>query len=221
MRFVPLRLSTKNKYTTLNHLSDKTFYYTIETPAVAEFKERGSKFIAFAYPIETVDDFKKLLQNLKKEHPKAVHHCFAYRIGTDGNAFRVSDDGEPSGTAGRPILGQIDSKEITNTAVIVVRYFGGTLLGVPGLINAYKTATTLALQVVPVVQKPIEIKYSIQFDYTKMNEVMMVMKQYNCTIISQEMQLFCQAIVGISKSRLTEVLYRLKELQQVEAILIP
>lgn len=204
----------------MSHLSDKTFYYTIETPAVAEFKERGSKFIAFAYPIETVDDFKKLLQNLKKEHPKAVHHCFAYRIGTDGNTFRVSDDGEPAGTAGRPILGQIDSKEITNTAVIVVRYFGGTLLGVPGLINAYKTATTLALQVVPVVQKPIEIKYSIQFDYTKMNEVMMVMKQYNCTIISQEMQLFCQAIVGISKSRLTEVLYRLKELQQVEATLI-
>lgn len=205
----------------MSHLSDKTFYYTIETPAVAEFKERGSKFIAFAYPIETVDDFKKLLQNLKKEHPKAVHHCFAYRIGTDGNTFRVSDDGEPAGTAGRPILGQIDSKEITNTAVIVVRYFGGTLLGVPGLINAYKTATTLALQVVPVVQKPIEIKYSIQFDYTKMNEVMMVMKQYNCTIISQEMQLFCQAIAGISKSRLTEVLYRLKELQQVEATLIP
>ena len=197
-------------------ISDKTFYYTIEKPSVAEFKERGSKFIAYAYPIETVDDFKKLLQNLKKEHPKAVHHCFAYRIGTDGNNFRVSDDGEPSGTAGRPILGQIDSKAITNTAVIVVRYFGGTLLGVPGLINAYKTATTLALQVVPVIQKQIEIKYSIHFDYTKMNEVMMVMKQYNCTIITQEMQLFCNMNVGIAKSRLPEVLYRLKELQHVD-----
>ena len=131
-----------------------------------------------------------------------MHHCFAYRIGTDGNNFRVSDDGEPSGTAGRPILGQIDSKEMTNTAVIVVRYFGGTLLGVPGLINAYKTAATLALQVVPVIQKQIEIKYSIQFDYTQMNEVMMVMKQYNCTIISQEMQLFCHINAGIPKSRL-------------------
>ena len=183
---------------------------------MAEFKERGSKFIAFACPIETVEDFKKLLQNLKKEHPKAVHHCFAYRIGTDGNNFRVSDDGEPSGTAGRPILGHIDSKAITNTAVIVVRYFGGTLLGVPGLINAYKTATTLALQVVPVIQKQIEEKYVLHFDYTQMNEVMMVMKQYNCTIITQDMQLFCHITAGIAKSRLQEVLYRLKELQQVD-----
>ena len=195
---------------------DPTFYFTIEKPAMAEFKERGSKFIAFAYPIETTDDFKKLLQNLKKEHPKAVHNCFAYRIGTDGNNFRVSDDGEPSGTAGRPILGQIDSKAITNTAVIVIRYFGGTLLGVPGLINAYKTATTLALQMVPVIQKQIEEKYAIHFDYTQMNEVMMVMKQYNCTVITQELQLFCHITAGIAKSRLQEVLYRLKELQQVD-----
>ncbi len=196
--------------------SDKIFYYTIEKPSVEEFKDRGSKFIAYAYPIETTDDFKKLLQNLKKEHPKAVHHCFAYRIGTDGNNFRVSDDGEPSGTAGRPILGQIDSKEITNTAIIVVRYFGGTLLGVPGLINAYKTAAALALQVVPIIQKQVEVNFDIQFDYTQMNEVMMVMKQYNCTIISKEMQLFCHINAGIAKNRLPEVLYRLKELQQVE-----
>ena len=196
--------------------TDPLFYFTIEKPAIAEFKERGSKFIAFAYPIETVEYFKKLLQNLKKEHPKAVHHCFAYRIGTDGNSFRVSDDGEPSGTAGRPILGQIDGKAITNTAVIVVRYFGGTLLGVLGLINAYKTATTLALQVVPVIQKQIEEKYVIHFDYTQMNEVMMVMKQYNCTVITQDMQLFCHITAGVAKSRLQEVLYRLKELQQVD-----
>jgi uncharacterized YigZ family protein len=200
----------------LTTTTDPSFYFTIEKPAMAEFKERGSKFIAYAYPIETVEDFKKLLQNLKKEHPKAVHHCFAYRIGTDGNNFRVSDDGEPSGTAGRPILGQIDSKAITNTAVIVVRYFGGTLLGVPGLINAYKTATTLALQVVPVIQKQIEEKYVIHFDYTQMNEVMMVMKQYNCTVITQDMQLFCHITAGVAKSRLQEVLYRLKELQQVD-----
>ena len=193
--------------------TDTTFYYTIEKSSVEEFKERGSKFIAYAFSIETVDEFKKQLQQLKKEHPKAVHHCFAYRLGTDGNNFRVSDDGEPSGTAGRPILGQIDSKSITNTAIIVVRYFGGTLLGVPGLINAYKTASTLALQVVPVIQKQVEVNYSIHFDYTQMNEVMMVMKQYNCTIISQEMQLFCLIKAGIAKSRLPEVLYLLKELQ--------
>jgi uncharacterized YigZ family protein len=200
----------------LTTANEPTFYYTIERPSAEEFKDRGSKFIAFAYPIETVEDFKKLLQQLKKDHPKAVHHCFAYRLGTDGNNFRVSDDGEPSGTAGRPILGQIDSKSITNTAIIVVRYFGGTLLGVPGLINAYKTAATLALQVVPVVQKQVEVNYSIHFDYTQMNDVMMVMKQYNCTIISQEMQLFCHIKAGVAKSRLPEVLYRLKELQ-VEA----
>ena len=201
--------------------TNPTFYNTIEKPSLAEFKEKGSKFLAYAYPIETVEDFKKHLQNLKKEHPKAVHHCFAYRIGTDGNTFRVSDAGEPSGTAGKPILGQIDSKAITNTAIIVVRYFGGTLLGVPGLINAYKTAATLALQVVPVIQKQIETKYSLHFNYTQINEVMMVMKQYNCTIISQEMQLFSVLNVGIANSRLPEVLYRLNELQNVEVNKIP
>jgi len=197
-------------------MSDLEFYKTIEQTAVAEFKDRGSKFTAYAYPIETVDEFKKHLQHLKKEHPKAVHHCFAYRIGTDGNNFRVSDGGEPSGTAGKPILGQIDSREVTNIAIIVVRYFGGSLLGVPGLINAYKTVSSLVLQVTPVIPKQIEIKYLIHFDYTQVNEVMMVMKQCNCTIISQEMQLFCNITSGIPKSRLTEVLYRLKELQNVE-----
>jgi len=197
-------------------MSDQEFYKTIEQPATAEYKDRGSKFIAFAYPIETVDDFKKHLQTLKKDHPKAVHHCFAYRIGTDGNNFRVSDDGEPSGSAGKPMLGQLDSKEVTNVAVIVVRYFGGSLLGVPGLINAYKTVTSLVLQVTPIVPKQIEVKYIIHFDYTQMNEVMMLMKQCNCTVISQEMQLFCNITAGIPKSRLTEVLYRLKELQNVD-----
>lgn len=196
--------------------NDKTFYLTIEKPGIAEFKDRGSKFIAYSYPVESAEDFKKCLQELKKEHPKAVHHCFAYRIGTDGNNFRVSDDGEPSGSAGRPILGQIDSKQVTNTAVIVVRYFGGTLLGVPGLINAYKTVTSLALQVTPVVQKQIEIKYRIQFDYTRMNDIMMVLKHYNCTIISQELQLFCIINTGIPNNRLEEAVYKLKEMQGVE-----
>ena len=151
-------------------MSDLEFYKTIEQPAVAEFKDRGSKFIALAFPIAVVDDFKKQLQHLKKEHSKAGHHCFGYRIGTTGNNFRVSDDGEPSGTAGKPILGQIDSKEVTNVAIIVVRYFGGSLLGVPGLINAYKTATALTLQVTPVIQKQIEVNYRLQFDYTRMND---------------------------------------------------
>ena len=152
-------------------MSDQDFYTTIEKSSNAEFKDRGSRFIAFAFPIETADDFKKELQVLKKEHPKAVHHCFAYRMGTDGNNFRSSDDGEPAGTAGKPILGQLISKGITNAAVVVVRYWGGTMLGVPGLINAYKTAAALALQVTPLVEKQIEVNYSIEFDYTQMNEV--------------------------------------------------
>ena len=192
------------------------YYKTITQPSAAEFKDRGSKFIAHAYPIETVDDFKKYLQQLKREHAKAVHHCFAYRIGTDGNNFRISDDGEPSGTAGRPILGQIDSKQITNVAVIVVRYFGGTLLGVPGLINAYKTSASLALQITPISQKTIEVKYNLLFDYTQMNAVMVLLKNYHCNIINQETQLFCTIAVGVPLRQLDEFLYQLKELPNVE-----
>ena len=191
-------------------------YLTIEKIAFAEFKERGSKFIAFAYPIQSVDAFKFHLQLLKKEHPKAVHHCFAYRLGLDGNNFRVSDDGEPSGTAGKQILGQIDSKSLTDTAVIVVRYFGGTLLGVPGLINAYKTASIMALQLVPTVEKAIEIVYELQFDYTRLNEVMTICKQFGCTVIGQEQQLFCLLKIGIPKARIQEVLFKLTDLHTVD-----
>jgi uncharacterized YigZ family protein len=196
-------------------MTEANFYTTLEKPSTAEFKDRGSKFFAFAFPIATADDFKKEMQQLKKDHPKAVHHCFAYRIGIDGNNFRSSDDGEPSGTAGKPILGQIDSKGITDVAVIVVRYWGGTMLGVPGLINAYKTSTALALQITPIVEKQIEVNYSIEFDYTRMNEVMMTLKQFNCTIHSNEMQLFCNIKAGIPKNRLDDVLNRLNDLQSV------
>src|SRR5215467_206437 len=172
-------------------MTTKQFYNTIEKSSVAEFKDRGSKFIAYVFPISSTDDFKEKLNAIKKEHPKATHHCFAYRLGLDGNSFRVSDDGEPSGSAGRPILGQIDSKALINTLVVVVRYFGGTLLGVPGLINAYKTAATLALQTTLLVQKPVEKEFIVQFDYTQVNEIMTLVKQYNCRVVRQEMQLFC------------------------------
>src|SRR6266487_4348932 len=158
-------------------MSEKDFYYTIDQNSLAEFKDRGSRFLAYAFPVQSTDDFKNYLQQLKKEHPKAAHHCFAYRLGLDGNNFRVSDDGEPSGSAGRPILGQIDSKQLTNVLIIVVRYFGGTLLGVPGLINAYKSAAALALQITPIVQKPVLVHYQLQFDYTQMNEIMRIVKQ--------------------------------------------
>lgn len=197
-------------------MSSPEFFNTIDQPSFAEFKDRGSKFLAYAFPIETVDAFKAHLQRLKKEHPKAVHHCFGYRIGVDKNNFRVNDDGEPSGSAGRPILGQIDSRELTNVAVIVVRYFGGTLLGVPGLINAYKSSTAMALQLTPVVQKPVMVNYELQFDYTRQNDVMTILKQYNCTVIRQQQQLFCIIETGVPKSRADEVEYKIKDLRSVE-----
>ena len=192
------------------------FYKTIEKPSVAEFKDKGSKFIAYAFPLADVNEFKEKLAAVKKEHPKATHHCFAYRLGLDGNNFRVSDDGEPSGSAGRPILGQIDSKQLTNMLIIVVRYFGGTLLGVPGLINAYKTTAALALQITQVIQKPVLINYRLQFDYTKMNDVMKIVKQFDCVVLQQETQLFCSLQIGIPKKRMEEVLIKLKELREIE-----
>lgn len=173
------------------------FYYTIEQPATAEFKDRGSKFLAYLFPVNSAAAFKEILQNIKKEHPKAVHHCFAYRLGTDGNNFRSSDDGEPAGTAGKPILGQIDSRQLTDVAIIVVRYFGGTLLGVPGLINAYKSSAALAIQMVPAVKKSILVNYLLHFDYTNMNTVMQLIKNNNGEIMKQEAQLFCDFTVGI------------------------
>jgi uncharacterized YigZ family protein len=194
---------------------DSFYYYTIEQPSMAEFKDRGSKFFAFAYPAKDIDSCKKILAQLKKEHGKAVHHCLAYRLGVDGSTFRVSDDGEPAGSAGRPILGQIDSKGLTNVLVVVVRYFGGTLLGIPGLINAYKTATALALQLSPIIKKPIEIAYELNFDYHQMNEVMMLVKQYNCSLVEQTAQLFIQLQIGIPKNRLDEVLEKLGALREV------
>lgn len=187
-------------------MSSPDFYFTIEKPASAEFRDRGSRFIAYAYPIETINDFKEKLAVIKKEHPKATHHCFAYRLGLDEYNFRVSDNGEPSGSAGRPILGQIDSRQLTNIVVFVVRYFGGTLLGVPGLINAYKTATALTLQTIPIIQKPVLVNYTILFDYTQMNLVRMIIKQFNCVILKQELQLFCSMDIGIVKNKADEVL---------------
>jgi len=201
-------------------MTEKEFFYTIDKSAVAEFKDRGSRFMAFAFPIAAKEDFKTQLAGVKAEHPKATHFCFAYRIGLDGNNFRSGDDGEPSGSAGKPILGQIDSKELTNTLIIVVRYFGGSLLGVPGLINAYKTAASLVLQVTPILQKQVEVNYHLQFDYTMMNDIMIIVKQYNCTVLSQEMQLFCSMNIGIPVNRVASILNRLKDIRNVDAQLL-
>lgn len=197
-------------------MSESGVYQTIAQPSSAEFKDRGSRFIAYAYPIKSVEEFKEKLQLLKKEHPKAVHHCFAYRVGFDNNVFRVSDDGEPAGTAGKPILGQIDSKQLTNVLIIVVRYFGGTLLGVPGLINAYKSVAAMALQLTPFVQKPIMVRWHVTFDYTQMNEVMRWIKAFNGEVIEQEMQLFCKLVVDAPKTRSAELKEMLVAIKGVE-----
>lgn len=192
------------------------FYYTIDKSGQAEFKEKGSRFLAHAFSIKNKNDFKDHLDKLKKDHPKASHYCFAYRIGYDGNNFRVSDDGEPSGSAGKQILSQIDAKQLCDVLVIIVRYFGGTLLGIPGLVNAYKTATTLALQCTPILQVPVEKNYILTFNYHEMNDVMHILKQYNCTIHNNETQLFCKIKAGIPVYRLAEILYALENIQNVE-----
>ena len=199
-------------------MKEAEIYFTVDRTGTAEFKDRGSKFIAYAIPLASTDEFKKQMELIKKEHPKASHYCFAYRVGVDKNTFRSSDDGEPSGTAGKPILGQIDSKQLTNVLVVVVRYFGGTLLGVPGLINASKSAAALVLQVTPVIQKNVEVPYTVQFDYTQMNEVMIVVKQFQCSIIQQDMNLFCRLEIGIPASRQVEAVYKLLEIQGVDLV---
>ncbi|MBK6936977.1 MAG: YigZ family protein [Chitinophagaceae bacterium] len=196
--------------------TNNNYYSTIEKSAVAEFKDRGSRFIAFAFPISDVNDFKEKMAAIKKEHPKATHHCFAYRLGLDGMSYRVSDAGEPSATAGRPILGQIDSKQLTNVLIIVVRYFGGTLLGVPGLINAYKSSAAMALQITPSVQKPVLANYRLHFSYMQMNDVMRIIKHFECVMYKQDLQLFCHIEIGVPRIRLQEVLTMLNDIQSLE-----
>ena len=201
-------------------MKDNDYYFTIESNGIAEFKDRGSRFVAYSFPFNNSGDLKKHLQYLKKQHPKASHYCFAYRSGIEGNNFRSGDDGEPSGTAGKIILGQIDSKELTDILLVVVRYFGGTLLGKTGLINAYKTASSLVLQCTPTIQKAVEIKYELQCNYTEMNEVMRLIKQFNCTVLKNEMQLFCRIEMGIPQNKIKEVLSAFKEVNNAELVLL-
>lgn len=193
----------------------KEFYLTIEKSSVAEFKDRGSKFIAFAYSIISVNEFKEKLAETKKLHPKASHFCFAYRIGINADNFRVSDAGEPSGSAGKPILNAIDSKDLTNVLVIVVRYFGGTLLGVPGLINAYKTSSSLVLQTTPKIKKPVLVYYELEFDYTQTNHVMQIIKKLEATILENKTQLFCKIKIALLKSMDKEFFDHISKIHQV------
>lgn len=174
-----------------------TTYRTLKSPIQAEIKDKGSRFLAFAYPVQTAEQVKKHVDDLRQEHHKARHWCYAYRLGVDGNQFRANDDGEPSGSAGRPILGQIDSFELTDVLVVVVRYFGGTLLGVPGLIHAYKTSTQMALENAQIIEKNIEKTVQIRCEYPYLNEAIRIAKNYQAEIIEQDLQLDCRLTVRI------------------------
>lgn len=187
-------------------------YLTIEKPAEGIFRDRGSKFLAFACPISGENDIKTLLAQLKAEHPKANHHCWAMRLGTDRSVFRINDDGEPSGTAGRPILNILLSRNITNVLVVVVRYFGGTLLGVPGLINAYKTATEEALNAANIIERMLQDNYIIRFEYSQMNEVMKVIKDDGLQILEQQLDNTCMMRVGIRKMQLNRSVEKLEKI---------
>jgi len=151
-------------------------FKTIKGLATGEFRDRGSKFIGYAIPISSEEDIKARVAEIKTEHPKAGHHCFAFRLDVEKKVYRANDDGEPSGTAGKPILGQIDSKGLSKVIVIVVRYWGGTKLGVPGLINAYRTAAQEALSNADIVEQEIEAYFKLSFQYELMNEVMRMVK---------------------------------------------
>jgi uncharacterized YigZ family protein len=187
-------------------------FFTIDKETSAEVKDRGSRFIGLAIPIASTDDFKKHLALIKKAHPKATHHCFAYRLQADRSVFRVNDDGEPSGSAGKPILGQIDSRNLTNALVVVVRYFGGTLLGVPGLIQAYRMAAAACLDGNTFIRKNVEIAYLLEFDYTRINEIMQVIKKHIVTITEKETGIFCKFRIGIPVKEEGEVRRSLLEI---------
>ena len=172
-------------------MSVQDTYQTVEGSAEGLFKDRGSKFIAFIFHVEKEEEIKETIQHIKKEHFLARHHCYAYRLGYYGEKYRANDDGEPSGTAGKPIHGQLLSHNLTKTLIVVVRYFGGTLLGVSGLINAYKNAAADAIMNASIVTRIIENNYRLKFDYPLQNAVMKIIKDEQLEIVSASYELDC------------------------------
>ncbi|MBU2061234.1 MAG: YigZ family protein [Bacteroidetes bacterium] len=168
----------------------KDTYNTIASPSEEIlFKEKNSKFFGYAFPITSEDELKPILDVLKKKHPHAGHFCYAYQIGTDPISYRANDDGEPSNSAGMPIYGQLQSFDVTNTVVVIARLFGGTKLGVGGLISAYKTAAQITLESCDIIEKTIDVHYIISFDYKNMNKVMRIIKEKNLDIVDQGMEM--------------------------------
>jgi len=192
-------------------------YKTIAFPSEEIlFKEKNSKFFGYAYPVTTEEEIKSHLETLRKQHYGAVHFCYAFQIGTDKIQFRANDDGEPSNTAGAPIYGQIQSFGVTNILVVVVRFFGGTKLGVGGLISAYRTAAQMALDASEIIEKTIDIHYILSFDYKNMNKVMRVIKEKNLEIISQNMNESCKIEIATRKKNAEMVFDIFNSLYEIE-----
>lgn len=186
----------------MNPFSDT--YKSISAPSSGIYKELGSKFLAFAYPVETEEQVKELIAGLRKEYFDARHHCFAWRLGLTGEPWRLSDDGEPSSTAGRPIYGQLLSQELSDVLVVVVRYFGGVKLGVPGLIRAYRTATQEALAQATIVEKVAGERFTVEFGYMQMNDVMKALKDMGLTPEKQSFDLNCSLEVRVRLSQVED-----------------
>lgn len=179
---------------------EEDVYKTIDSPSTETlFKDKNSKFFGYAFPISSEDEVKLQLEKLKKQHHSARHWCYAYQLGTETIAFRANDDGEPNNSAGMPIYGQIQSFNVTNILIVVVRYFGGVKLGVGGLINAYKTSAQLTLEASNILEKTINVNYSISFDYKNMNKVMRIIKEKKLKIIHQKLELSCDIFITIRK----------------------
>jgi uncharacterized YigZ family protein len=191
-------------------------YTTIENPVDGMFKDKGSKFIAYAYPLSNELVFKEILQEVKLLHPKARHHCWAYRLTNDRQVFKLSDDGEPAGSAGRPILNTLLSANLTHVAVIVVRYFGGTLLGVPGLINAYKEATKEALSAAHLIQKTVNDQFVLVFGYLQLNDMMRIVKDLQLEVLDQQFDNTCRMEISCRQAQTPQLIQRLQQLDSIE-----
>ena len=187
-------------------------YHTIAGPAEGLYKEKGSKFLAFAFPVRSIEEVKQHLDRLRKEYFDARHHCYAYILGPRKDAYRVNDDGEPSGTGGRPIHGQLLSADLTDTLIVVVRYFGGILLGASGLANAYKVAARDAIGNAEVVEKTIDVSYRLHFEYALMNDVMRMLKELGVQPRNQEFNLDCRMDVSVRQSQSVRVYDALSKL---------
>ncbi|HCC71617.1 MAG TPA: YigZ family protein [Bacteroidales bacterium] len=191
-------------------------YKSISKQSTGRFKDRGSKFIGIAVPVVSDDEIRGILENIRKQYHDARHHCYAYKLGTTDDNWRVNDDGEPSGTAGNPILGQIRSFGLTNILIIVVRYFGGTLLGTGGLINAYRSAAKEALQNAEIIKKTIDCRYNLHFPYTSMNDVMRIVKEENMEQTDQVFEMDCSMKIRFRASLEKKIKTRLELIDKLK-----